>query len=492
MRTQLFLFLYILIGIQCMSAQQLAVTPTTFTSESGKEVIAETGTIQVPENRNNPNASIIPIHFITLKSSNPTPKSPIFYLEGGPGSSSTWQASNPRYLENWLPYLELGDVVLIDQRGTGAETQRTMFIWQKELPENLFVNAEASQKHFNAMSRDALKVFTEKGVDLQGYTTVENAQDIDDLRQALGYDKISLFGFSYGTHLGQTYMKYHEKHVENAVLIGLEGFDDTFKLPLSMDVQFYKIASLSNSSATIKKEVPDLVALYKKVIQKIEKNPIELEIRSALTGTPLKVLVGPYGLNLILRIDIGDASDIPVLPRLLFSIDQGDYSLLQWFVQKRHRMVYGLHGMSITMDAASGASPSRLAHIKEQSQKSLFKNVVNVSTIENWPVPDLGEDFRTPLVTNIPTLFLSGSLDFNTPPYQAEQAKWGYSNGHHIVVENAGHEQIVYHPKAQETILRFFKGENLDNITMAYPPLKFIPVTGTPEDLWHSSMGEKE
>lgn len=492
MKTQLFLILYIIIGLHGIYAQQLKSTPATFTSKSGKEVRAEIGTIQVSENRKNLNASIIPIHFIKLKSSNPSPNPPIFYLEGGPGSSCTWQASNPGYLENWLPYLELGDVVLIDQRGTGAETNRTVFIWEKELPKNLFVNVEAYQKHLNEMSQEALKVYNDRGVDLQGYTTLENANDIDDLRQALGYDKISLYGFSYGTHLGQTYMKYYKEYVKNAVLIGVEGFNDTFKLPLSMDVQLRKIALLFNNSSSIHKEIPDLFALYKKVTRKIKQNPIEVEITSALTGKPIKVLVGPYGLNTILRIDIGDASDIPVLPRFLYGIDQGDYSMLQWFVQKRHQMVYGIHGMSITMDAASGASSSRIAQIEQENQKSLFKNVVNVSTEEKWPIKDLGEYFRAPLVTDIPTLFLSGSLDFNTPPYQAEQAKWGYSNSHHIVVKNAGHEQIVYHPKAQETILRFFKSDTIDNVTMSYPPIKFIPVTGISEILWHPSMGDKK
>lgn len=491
MKSQLIFLLCFCIAIQSLYAQQLQMTPSTFTSESGKEVLAEAGTIEVPENRNNPSSAKIPVHFIKLKSSNPTPTSPIFYLEGGPGSSCTWQASNPRYLENWLPYLELGDVILVDQRGTGAETERTLFIWQKELPKNLFVDAKASQKHFNTMSQEALKTFNDRGVDLQGYTTIENATDLDVLRQALGYSKISLFGFSYGTHLGQTYMKYYPDYVENAVLIGVEGFNDTFKLPLAMDVQLHKIALLSNNDATITKDIPDLVALYKKVITKLTTNPVEVEITSALTGAPLKVLVGSYGLNLILRIDIGDASDIPVLPKLLYSIDQGDYSLLQWFVQKRHQMVYGIHGMSITMDAASGASASRMARIEEENQKSFFKNVVNMSTLKNWPTPDVGDDFRAPLVTDIPTLFLSGTLDFNTPPYQAEQARWGYTNSHHIVVKNAGHEQIVYHPKAQKTILRFLKGENIDDATMSYPPLQFIPVTGTSKDLWHPSLGEK-
>lgn len=490
MKPQFIFLLCFSIVIQNIYAQQLQVTPSTFISESGKEVQAEVGTITVPENRKNPNSAEIPIHFIRLKSSNPTPKAPIFYLEGGPGSSCTWQASNPNYLENWLSYLELGDVVLIDQRGTGAETERTLFIWQKELPNNLFVDAKAAQKHFATMSEEALNVYKDRGVDLQGYTTIENANDIDVIRQALGYDKISLFGFSYGTHLGQTYMKYYEEQVENAILIGVEGFNDTYKLPMAMDIQLHKIALLSNNDPVINKQVPDLVALYKRVINKITTNPVEVEITSALTGTPLKVQVGAYGLNLILRIDIGDASDIPVLPRLLYSIDQGDYSLLQWFIQKRHQMVYGIHGMSITMDAASGASPSRLTRIEEESQQSLFKDVINVSTIKNWPTPDLGEAFRSPLVTNIPTLFLSGTLDFNTPPYQAEQVRWGYPNSHHIIVKNAGHEQVVRHPKAKETILHFLKGNPIDSITMSYPPLQFIPVTGASKDLWHPSLGE--
>ncbi len=491
MKSPIIFLLFFCMATQSLYAQKLEITSTIFTSESGKEVKAEVGTIEVPENRKNTNSVMIPIHFIKLKSNNPNAKTPIFYLEGGPGSSCTWQASNPEYLENWLPYLELGDVVLIDQRGTGAQTERTLFIWQKELPKHLFVDAEVSQKHFNAMSQEALQSYKDRNVDLQGYTTVENAHDIDTLRQALGYTKISLFGFSYGTHLGQTYMKYHQESVENAVLVGVEGFNDTFKLPLTMDMQLHKIALLSNHDPSINKEVPDLVALYEKVIKKIKKNPIELEIRSALTGTPIKVLVGPYGLNIVLRIDIGDASDIPVLPRLLYSIDQGDYSLLQWFVQKRHQMVYGIHGMSITMDAASGSSPSRLARIEEENKKSFFKDVTNPNNIENWSIPDLGEDFRAPLVTNIRTLFLSGTLDFNTPPYQAEQVRWGYTNSTHIIVKNAGHEQIVYHPKAQETILRFLKGNPVDNVTMSYPPVQFIPVTGTSENLWHPSLGEE-
>ena len=93
----------------------------------------------VPENRSNPNSAEIPIHFIRLKSTNPNSQTPIFYLEGGPGSSSSWQAHNPRYLEAWTHFLSLGDVILLDQRGTGAGRDRVSFFSPKKRVNRAFI-----------------------------------------------------------------------------------------------------------------------------------------------------------------------------------------------------------------------------------------------------------------------------------------------------------------------------------------------------------------
>ena len=179
-----------------------------------------------------------------MKSTNPNPQTPIFYLEGGPGSSSSWQAHNPRYLEGWTHFLELGDVILLDQRGTGEGRDRVLYFSKEKLPENIIVDKAVTEKYFNTMRQNALKYFDEKGVDLNGYTTVENANDIEDLRKALGYDKISIMGFSYGTHLGQTYLKYYGDQVENAILVGVEGLNHTYKLPSTMDVQFHRCKNI--------------------------------------------------------------------------------------------------------------------------------------------------------------------------------------------------------------------------------------------------------
>lgn len=486
-----FSFLFTIVNIQAQSFQErLTSQEQVFKTKSGKKIKAEVGTLKVPENRANPNSAQIEVKFIRLKSTNPNPTTPLFYLEGGPGSSCTWQADNPYFLERWSKFLPLGDVVLLDQRGTGAGTNRVLYIWQKAIPENIWVDASVANQHHEKMTEEALAYFKSKKVDLAGYTSVENAKDIDDLRQALGYSKISLMGFSYGTHLGQTYIKYFGKQVNNAVLAGVEGLNHTYKLPAAMDTQFKKIALLSNADPNVNKEVPDLMALYQQVIQKLKKNPVELTVRSPLTRKPMKLKVGAFGLNLLLRFDIGDASDIPVFPRLLYTINQGDYSLLQWFLQKRVGMgvFYGIQGMATTMDKASGVSPERMALIQAQKKTSLFGEVVSSDLDSSWPAPDLGASFRAPLSTDVRTLFLSGTLDFNTPPHQAEEVRWGFANSSHVIVDYAGHEQILPHPKALETILRFLKGENVDDVAMAYPKLQFIPVKGTPGKIKHPSI----
>ena len=116
--------------------------------------------------------------------------------------------------------------------------------------------------------------------------------------------------------------------------------------------------------------------------------------------------------------------------------------------------------------------------------------LVNGNLGGEWPTPDLGDEFRAPLITNVRTLFMSGTLDFNTPPYQAEEVRWGFSNSSHIIVDNAGHEQILRHPESGATIIRFLKGENVDDVALFYPKLRFIPVTGASNKLSHGSLSE--
>ncbi len=452
--------------------------PANFTevSSHGVKVICQRGHVTVPELRSDRNSKKIKVEYIRLKSFSPNPQTPIFFLAGGPGQGSTHQAENPNYLSYWSTFLKDRDVILIDQRGIGK-----LKMWYAELNwprEDIFVSEGAALDHVSNLAKQAAQAFTKRGINLNGYNSKENAKDIDLIRNVLGYEKIIPFGFSYGTHLGLSYLKYFSDRVEKSILIGVEGLDETFKMPLDLDVQFDKINDLMKSDSLLTSKIPDLKVLYQRVAEKLHKNPIELEIQTPVK-LKRKVLVGKFGLDFILKRDMGDARDIITIPKLLYNIDQDDYSTLQWFVEKRYKEFLAIPAMMLSMDLSSGGSKERIQRIKDQEKESLFGKVNNFPFLDIhtfWPVNDLGEEFRSPVQSSKPVLLLSGDLDINTPAYQAEKVSKNLDNSTHLVVKNAGHEQIMFHWDAPKTINDFLKNKDVIEAELSYPPLKFKTV----------------
>lgn len=92
------------------------------------------------------------------------------------------------------------------------------------------------------------------------------------------------------------------------------------------------------------------------------------------------------------------------------------------------------------------------------------------------PEARLPDEHRTPFVSAVPTLFLSGTLDANTPPHQAYEVAWGWPNASHIVVESAGHESITPLSDVHLLIKDFFSGQDVANRRIDGVPLDFISV----------------
>lgn len=475
---------------QAPRAGDLTLERRTIRFDDAETRDVELGTLLVPENRSVPDSRLIELVFLRLPARAGADGPPLVYLEGGPGGSAVTE--NPDALERWTPLLDVGDVILLDQRGTGR-SGRLVYGWDGPAPTDIFLTEERGLARLREAAVRAAAHFRERGVDLRGYTTEESADDVNDLRVALGAAKVNLLGFSYGTHLGLSVIRRHGEHIENAVLIGVEGPDHTFKLPSTMDTQFRKLALMAAADPEVSRHVPDLNALLDSVLERLEREPMVVEVRDPRNGESVALPIGADGLRFILRRDIGDASDLPVFPRLLHSIDRGDPTLLAWFVQKRYQL--GVHAMSAVMDAASGASPERLARIRAEAAESRFGNVMNAPGLmyaDVFDAPDLGEEYRSPLVSDVRTLFLAGTLDWNTPPFQAEEVRWGFPNSTIIVVENAGHEQILPHPEVQRAILAFLRGESVDDVTAAWPPMRFVPIEGYDPEVTHPSVPRPE
>ena len=215
---------------------------------------------------------------------------------------------------------------------------------------------------------------------------------------------------------------------------------------------------------------------------KLEKRPAEISIKNPITGNVHQMEIGAFGLALILRLDIDDSTDIPVIPRLLYTILHEDYSMLQLFAQKSLVFALAISGQGINQQLASGASTERWNAIQQQARASIFGNVVNFpfsAAKPHWVTNTLSFDASKPVKTQISTLFITGSLDCRTPVAQVEKTMEGFSNAQHIILENAGHEQVLWDKEVIEEIIpKFLSNEKMKSSKLYYADMNFINVVG--------------
>lgn len=443
----------------------------------GQNVTGELGRLVVRENRSNPQTKLIELAFVRLKSTADKPGYPVVYLDGGPGSSAINIARVPDYMRAFMKLRETGDVILLDQRGIGRSKPNLSRLASDNLPLDAFANNDSMMRVFKARLGDAVTYFRSQGVDIHAYNTIESAHDVDDLRKALGAEKLNLVGFSYGTHLGLACIRYHGANLNRVVLVGTEGPDHTNKLPSTSDTSLKRLASLAAAAPELGGKVPDLVGMLREVLARLEKQPVTLQITDQRTKKPIEVTVGKNGLQFLIMRDLGDTNDLPIFPAWFYTMHQGDYSILARFVERRYNQYSGGIGvMPFVMDASSGTTKKRLAQIEAEAKTALLGGMVNFPFPDVGDAvgsPDLGDKFRAPIRTNVATLFISGTLDNNTPPFQADEVRKTFKTSTHLVVENAGHESMVVDTRVQQAMVDFLRGGDVSKTKIALPPLKF-------------------
>lgn len=450
-----------------------------FKTSEGLKVEGQVGYLEVPENRNDLSSRKIQLKYVYLKSLSKKPASPVVYLEGGDGLS-TWEADSPKDLQDRIDLLEVADLILLDRRGSSDEA--LTYIWQEDFPTDFFISEDIANQHYQKVAKAALEKFNQQQVDVSGYNIEEHAKDVNDLMTALGYNKYTVFGFSYGSHIGMTVMKLFSDQVDRAILVGADAPNQAFNFPKYLDQHVKIIGDLVELDSTLDMTSIAFEKLVNDTMQKLKENPVSVIIKNPLTRKEMELKIGDFGLALILRLDIDDYYDIPVIPRLLYSINNGDYSLLTWFVQRRIALAIGLPGQGINQQLASGASEERWSAIEKEAQESIFGNVVNFpfsAVKDSWPKTELSFDPSIPIKTEIPTLFITGTLDCRTPVAQVEETTKEFKKAIHVRVKNAGHEQAQWDSEVANTIIpSFIKGQLVETTNAYYSDIEFIPLKG--------------
>ncbi|RZM19042.1 MAG: hypothetical protein EOO88_39170 [Pedobacter sp.] len=228
----------------------------------------------------------------------------------------------------------------------------------------------------------------------------------------------------------------------------------------------------------VNEQVPDMIALLKRIMDKLEKQPINLTIKDFKARRMVTIPIGKFGIQLILRLDAGDSNDFIYFPALLYGIEQGDYRLLQKYAERRYNQFNGVYGSGISaMREASGATQKRYEQIAKEGKIALLGNAMNTPDLyAGWGNIDLGDEFRGQVESNIRTLFISGTMDSNTPSSNVEELEKGLSRSKHLIIQNAGHEDMLPNRQVQEQIISFIRKETTSDIPITLPKPRFIAV----------------
>ena len=449
--------------------------PYEFEGPGGQKVAAERGTFSVPENRNNPKSRSIELSFVRFGATTDKPGNPIVYLAGGPGGSGTGTARGRRF-PLFMQLRSVADVIAFDQRGTGMSNGIPRCQMEESTLDPMkALTREQALAGFEELAEHCAGFWRGEGVDLNGYNTAQSADDLEDLRRALGVKKIDLWGISYGTHLAYAALRRHPESIGKAVLASSEGPDETVKLPSRTDAYLEMVAALVRKDPNVGPLVPDLVGLMRSVLDGLAEKPAKIRAVHPATGKVSEVVVGKGEIQLLTGFLVKNPDTLANLPLAYLAMSQGDFSALAPYLVE-FKKLDSMRGMPEAMDAASGMSAARRARIARERRTAVLDDLLN------FPGPDLAsslrieslpDSFRAPLTSKVPALFLSGSLDGRTYVESHREIAAGFENATHVVIENAGHDLFMVSDEVGQRIEEFLRKGETSGAPIVLPTVQF-------------------
>lgn len=393
------------------------------------------GSISVYEDRDSRSGRRIDLNIMVIPAQNPVAKpDPIFFLAGGPGQAAT--RVGPSLFSQLQDLRKDRDIILVDQRGTGDSNSLACDMGDDDeefLDRSLdtLIELQISTLRLCLAEFEANPAF---------YTTPVAADDLDEVRRTIGFDKINLYGVSYGTRLGLVYLRRHGESVRSLVLDGLAPMSMSIGENIATDAQaaFERMLSDCRSDPVCDNAFPELETRFEALLHRLRLSAQEVTLRHPLTGASLDVLIEATTLTRIVRTVLYDRRLSTVLPLALNEAFDGNYAPVA-------ALGYAFSGepsdMSIGLMASVLCSED-LRNTTAPNDSPWFDNAVYNSlkpVCSFWPVGDIPTDYFDPVVSSVPALLVSGQLDPVTPPIYGEQAASTLSNAHHIIAPGVGH-----------------------------------------------------
>ena len=431
------------------------------------DVFLRCGYVTVLEDRAKPDGRTIELYVVRIRALSPIRHpDPVIYLAGGPGGSAT--RGTQRFLYQGRSLWTGRYLVLFDQRGIGRSRPRL------ECAQYRHDYADIRHRDLDPDEElewgvEALlgckRTLTESGIDLSTYTSASTAADVPDIVSAMGFDSFNLYGTSYGTLLALTVMRDFPAGVRSVVL------DGVLPLQISRYETYYADRSAAvdrffrhcEADPACSRQHPNLEETFWRAVARYTDAPFTLEYYDRYADRFYEEEFDGDFVVARFASSLRSKRWIPYLPLLVSEIAAGnDFVADAWA-----RPVSWADSEPIDNSAAWASMVcysygSLLDHAKIAADRAAHPRYVDPehrhfapALCDRWNDRPTDPIESEAVVSDIPTLLLSGQFDPTTPPRWADLAAETLSNSYSFVVPMAGHGVGILTPCGQKLMGSF-------------------------------------
>ncbi|HRE28141.1 MAG TPA: alpha/beta fold hydrolase [Anaerolineales bacterium] len=429
---------------------------------------AECWMMAVPEAATDAGSRLIALPVVRLPATGPSPKEPVFWLEGGPGSSNL----------NYRPPAWLRrdhDVVLVGYRGVDGPVRldcpEAAAVLKRALGVGV-LDSDAQAEAAAAMQRCAERLQAE-GVDLTHYTLSDVIADLELARTTLGYERVNFLAVSYGTRIAQLYAYRHPERLGRSILVSVNPPGRFVFDPAVLDERLDYLARLCAADPDCRASTPDLAETFRSVSHAMPEQWLGLPIDPGTVRVGLHFLFFsrntiPLGVDAYLAAAEGDAAGLALLNaimRLFFPVDQ---------------IVLG--------DQLSKGGSADLAVFQGLGDLFPATSPLGAPLSEllwplnaGWPITPIAPELRELQPSAAEMLIVNGTVDFSTPPTNLEETRPYYSNAQYVLLKELGHVDDIMagQPAAFERLATSYYATGVaDASGYVDTPLSFRPMIG--------------
>lgn len=428
------------------AAAPIALAPCQLAAAEGRiEVAAQCGTLSVPVDWGAPDGEQLALAVAVVPSlaEQPLPD-PLVMIAGGPG-----QAASEAFAMTQGAFRQIlseRDVLLLDQRGTGASAPLNCANVDDLGPGG--PAADDEDGWIAAWIDAAVACLDDMPHDPRFFTTSVAVRDLDAVRAALGYAQLNIYGVSYGTRVAQHYLRRYPERVRTLILDG--AVPPT--LALGLEVAPASQAALAALFERCRTEpachaaFPQLERQFAELLERLGTSPTEATFNHPRTGEATTVPLNRYAVAGVTRFMVYSPRTAALWPPAIAAAHAGDYdalaALASFIPESIGTLATGLNYVVLCTEDVPYWGEVDWAAQAATYMGTAFATVLE-GVCQRWPAGVMDSDFKEPLASDAPALLLSGELDPITPPRYGELAAEGLASAVHLVGRGQGHGMVV-------------------------------------------------